>query len=271
MVLIGERERKMFLLLFDMVFLDIDFLHRVVYEDMLKTSVYHKIRKLKNEGYLKTFSTLRLDGKGLIKIVTLDRLGVEEVEGLTGKNNWDSRWTKRVPAFIHHSLQLAEIRSSFEKEKKEDFILQEWLSERESFFSYGEGKNDVIRPDGTLVFERRVKGQAGLFAYFMEFERSRKHKHVNRDKLLRYNEYLRRGGPKRHPIFDVPPVVTRVCFVAITEEEMLDLMEDVKNVSTDHIQAVIFSTYSEVLENPYGEIWRLKGGGSSRSFMWKIN
>ncbi|MEK5645953.1 hypothetical protein BK138_34450 [Paenibacillus rhizosphaerae] len=269
---LGEKERDLLLMLYDMLFADIDFIGTYVYPDLTLSSVHRRVRGMEDFGYIKSFTTPRVEGDSMhnIKVVTLDRLGVEEVEALTGESHWDTRWTKRTPSFIHHLLQMAKMRAAFQKQEMPDFQLHTWVSERGSYYQYGQRKEDVIVPDGTAIFRRVMNDKAGDFAYFMEMERSRQRAVVSQNKLRRYNDYLGRDAVSKHPIFYQKPVVSRVCFISATEKEKLRLMEHTKDIDTSHIQAVLYTTYEEVISNPYGEIWVFKNADQTKYTMWKI-
>lgn len=269
---LGDRERDLLMMLYDMLFVDIDFVSTYIYPEILPTSAHRRIRKLEESGYIKSFKTPRADGVSVqnIKVICLDRLGVEEVEALTGESRWDTRWTKRTPTYIHHLIQLAKMRGILQEKQLPDFQFQTWIPERSSYYQYGQRKDDVIVPDGTVVFKRIVNDKAGDFAYFVEMERSRQRAAVSINKLRRYNEYMgRENGLAKHSIFETRPVITRVCFISANENEKLRLIEHTKDVDTSRIQAVLYTTYDEVLNDPYGEIWCFKGREGKHT-MWKI-
>lgn len=270
-IYLGEKEHELLVTLYDMLFADIDFVSTYVYPDLAVPSVHRRIRKMEEAGYIKSFSTPKADGERIVKVITLDRMGVEEVEALTGEIRWDTRWTKRTPSFIHHLLQMTKMRGAFQQQELPDFQLRHWISERSSYYQYGQRKEEVIVPDGTAVFRRIMNDKAGDFAYFWEMERSRQRITVSQNKLRRYNEYLGRDAISKHPIFLEKPVVTRVCFISATENEKLRLIEHTKNVDISNIQAVLYTTYEEIISDPYGEIWVFKDSEPAAKYnMWKI-
>ncbi|MFS0728374.1 replication-relaxation family protein [Paenibacillus sp. 1P07SE] len=270
-VYLGKREQDLLLLLYDMLFLDMDFIHRYIFPDQVLGSVHRKVRKLEDGAYIQSMMTPRVDGETAknIKVITLNRLGVEEVDAMTGECRWDSRWTKRTPTFIHHLLQTAKVRGALQAQSIPEFQFQQWISERHSYYQYGQRKEDVIVPDGTAVFRRRQNEKEGDFIYFMEMERSRQRATVSQNKLRRYNDYIAREAFTKHAIFSLPPVLFRVNFISASENEKNRLMEHTANVDTSKIQAVMYTTYEELLANPYGDIWSFKGSDKKYS-MWRI-
>lgn len=269
---IREQEMDLLITLHDMIFLDIEYLQKFIYPNLTKKTVERKLISLEKEGYIKSFFTPKSDGERAtnIKIITLDKLGVEEVKGLTGEVNWSDRWTKRSPSFVHHNISLANLRGSFYRKKLDDFELVSWVPERDCYFQYAGGKNDVIVPDGAMIFNRKAKEQSVYFSYFMEMERSRQRMSVNQNKLKRYNAYASHESHKKHSMFEIPPRVLSVCFISRTDNEMQNLIEHTKKVPTDKLHGVLYSTYERVMDDPYGRIWRFKDQNEEFYPMWKL-
>ncbi|EJW14329.1 replication-relaxation family protein [Paenibacillus alvei] len=269
---IRDQEIDLLITLHDMIFLDIEYLENFIYQNISRRTIERKLIGLEKEGYIKSFFTPKADGERAtnIKIITLDKLGVEEVKSLTGTVNWDKRWTKRSPSFIHHNISLANLRGAFYRDQKDDFKLVSWITERESYYQYAGRKDDVIVPDGTTVFHRKLNEKTAYFAYFMEMERSRQRISFSQNKLKRYNAYAGLKAHIKHPIFEIPPAITSVCFVSMAENEMMNLIEHTEKVSTNHLRTVMYSTYDKVMSDPMGKIWRFKGQDDGLYPMWTI-
>lgn len=117
-----------------------------------------------------------------------------------------------------------------------------------------------------MVFKRDLPDRSVYFAYFLELERSRQRKEISQDKLKRYNEYCKRGSQNHHNNFGFPVSLIRILFVSANENEMNKLMEHTGHVATPDIQAVLYSTYEQVLSDPYGPIWKAKGMDPHKRF-----
>lgn len=255
---IHEAEVNLLIDLYDMVFLDLDYVRKVIYPDIHPETMKKKMRRLKAMGYIQAHRVLTGTSKN---VLSLAEAGVQEVKDLLGEAKWDTRWIKRSSSFIYHSLHVASVRAAFQMTETGHAAIsyKEWVSERRSYYPYGNSPNEVIVPDGTLVLERELEDRPpAYFGYFIEMERSRQRAQVSQNKLRRYAEYCARDGFKKQS-FDHPLSLVRVLWVSATENEMLRLMEHTKNIDTKAIQAVLYTTFDEVNENPYGEIWRAKG------------
>lgn len=255
---IQESEENLFVDLYDMVFLDLKYVQKVIYPNVHRKTMLIRIRKLEDAGYIQAHRVLAGSTR---KVLSLAEGGVQEVRDLLGEARWDSRWVKRSSSFIYHALHVAQIRAAYQVNETGNPAIsyQEWVSERRSYYQYGGRESEVIVPDGTLILERTLEERPpAYFGYFIEMERSRQRAQVSINKLRRYAEYCAREGFKKQA-FDHPLALVRVLFISATENEMRKLMEHTKDVDTQAIQAVLYTTFDEVTEDPYGEIWRAKG------------
>lgn len=266
---IGEKEQQLFLDIHDLIFVDMAYLLNNVYVKEDGTS-YHEVyvrnivRDLEKQEYIKIYNILNDEHvRSYKRVFTLDRKGVEEVEALLGDSHWDNRWTDRTPTFIYHALKAAHIKAAFEMKKEQNtskmLNYRTFVSERNSFFQYGEGKKDVIRPDGTLLFSGEFKGAIYNYAYFVEVERSRQMRSVSQNKLVRFNSYVKSEAFKKHTRLecDIESRI-RILFVSEGEGEMHNLIRHTESVPTPDLDGVFYTTYEQVTTNPYGEIWRVK-------------
>lgn len=266
---IGEKEQQLFLDIHDLIFVDMDYLLNNIYvkDDGIS---YHPVyvrnilRDLEKQEYIKVFNILNDEYvRSYKRVFTLDHRGVEEVDALLGATHWDNRWTDRTPTYIYHALRTAHIKSAFESkrdENKRDFNYTSFVSERNSFFQYDNAdKKAVIRPDGTLIFATEINNETYNFPYFVEVERSRQMRSVSCNKLIRFNIYAKEQSYKEHTRLehDIAGSV-RVLFVSEGEGEMNNLIKHTKGVPTMNLNAVLYTTYEQVINNPYGAIWRVK-------------
>jgi DNA-binding PadR family transcriptional regulator len=269
---IGQKEQQLFLDIHDLIFVDMAYLLNNVYIKDDGTS-YHEVyvrnilRDLEKQEYIKIYNIVNDEHvRSYKRVFTLDRNGVEEVKALLGDSHWDNRWTERTPTYIYHALRGAHIKASFEAKKEENVAelldYNSFVSERNSFFQYGKGKMDVIRPDGTLIFSTREAdiSKVVYVPYFIEVERSRQMRSVSCNKLKRFDAYAKEKAYKEHERLerDISGNV-RVLFISEAEGEMNNLIKHTEGVPTTNLNAVLYTTYEQVITNPYGAIWRVKG------------
>ncbi|MDM5205413.1 MULTISPECIES: replication-relaxation family protein [Cytobacillus] len=274
---IGDIEEQLFVSLHDLVFVDVPYLEKYIYVHPDGTAysrpwISRQMNALQREGYIKSFPVAKASTRGNDRLVyTLDNKGVQEVKEILGESDWDKRWTDRTPTYIYHSLQMSHIQGAYASQKDKVFAFKEFFSERRAFRNYGESSKDkegkvkqsattVIRPDGAFVLERTLNEQSIQILYLVELERSRQRIDVTINKLRRYNEYVRKGAYKDDVVFGDNIQLVRVLFVSSNQNERDQLMRNAKKAESREIEkiggALMFATYDEVLENPYGDIWK---------------
>ena len=274
---IGEIEEQLFVSIHDLVFIDVEYLEKYIYvhsdgKAYSRAWISRQMKALEGEGYIKSFPVAKAATRGNDRLVyTFDTKGVQEVKEILGEADWDSRWTQRTPTYVFHSLRMSHIQAAYASKKDDMFVFKEFFSERRAFRNYGEvlkdkkGKdrqssNTVIRPDGAFVLERTVNNQSVQILFFVELERSRQRIDVTLNKIRRYNEYVRKATFKNDIIFGDSIKIVRVLFVSNNEVERNQLMENAKKADSREIEknggALLFSTYEDVISNPYGPIWK---------------
>lgn len=284
---IGIKEEDLFVALHDLVFTDYDYLQKYVFihEDgspFHKNTIMKHLRSLEREGYIKSFPIAKANVRGADRLVyTLDTKGIQEARELLGEADWDTRWTQRTPTYIYHSLQMAHILTIYRKENTPGIEFVEYFSERRAFRNYGELKvdkegkkrqpsNTIIRPDGAFILKRVVNGKAFHFLYFVEMERSRQRIENTLDKIHRYNQYVLKKAYMNDLRFDVPIDMIRILFISQKHNERDRLMLNAKNGDSREIEkahgALLFASYEDVLEKPYGAIWKAKNSTDSEKF-----
>jgi DNA-binding PadR family transcriptional regulator len=276
---IGEIEEELFVALHDLVFVDVEYLEKYIYfhpdgKPYSRSGIYRQMKVLEEEGYIKSFPVAKATGKGNDRLVyTLDTKGVQEVKEILGEADWDARWTNRTPTYVFHSLRMSHIQAAFASQKDELFTFKEYFSERRSFRNYGEVAKDkqgkdrqtsttIIRPDGAFVLERTVNDQKAQFLFFVELERSRQRISVTLNKIRRYNEYVRKRAFENDVEFGDSIKIVRVLFVSNNDIERNQLLKNAKQADSREIEkiggAFLFSTYDDVIADPYGSIWKAK-------------
>src|SRR3954465_8137149 len=139
--LLTPREYDLFENLYDLTFLDMDFLKRVIYlsEDgnqITDPAIYRRTSMLEKNGFISSFRLPIIDkanpaGRGK-KVFVLDSKGIEEVRELLGDVRWDNRWTDRPPLHVYHALEATSIKASFVTSESPHVKVHEWISERRS-------------------------------------------------------------------------------------------------------------------------------------------
>ncbi|PPA68685.1 replication-relaxation family protein [Jeotgalibacillus proteolyticus] len=274
---IGEIEEGLFVALHDLVFVDVEYLEKYLYvhpdgKPYSRYWISRQMRALESEGYIKSFPVAKATVRGGDRLVyTLDSKGVQEVKEILGDADWDTRWAQRTPTYVFHSLRMSHILSTYATKQDESVTFKEYFSERRAFRNYGEVTKDtlgksrqsaatVIRPDGAFVLERELKETKVQFLYFVELERSRQRIDVTLNKVRRFNEYVRKKHFAEDVIFGDSIKVVRILFVSNNETERNKLMENAKKADAREIEkiggALLFTTYKELCEDPYGEIWK---------------
>ena len=250
--------------LYNLVFLDVDYLKKVIYlndgKPVSDAVIYRRTTLLEKNGFITSFRLPVIDkaspsGRNK-KVYFLDSKGVEEVRELIGEARWDSRWTERAPLHIYHALETADIKASFVTSESPHVELYEWISERRSYFKSEEGGN-MIRPDGMIIL--RGKSINTNIGFFLEVERSRQKKEINMNKLKRYNRYCAEQDYKKHDSIDVQIPAPRIIFASSKKTEMIKLIEHTKEVNTDATSGVLYTTIEQIKNDPYGKIFYAKG------------
>ena len=257
------RDKQFFLDLYDLVFLDMDYLQKVIYQTSTP-AIYRRMAKLEKSGYITSFKLAIVDNKhggskhgGSKNVYTLDRNGYEEVREYLGEAYWDPKWTKRTPTHIYHCLEMADVYGSFKLSENENLDVYDWLNERRGQHRWADGRDGQIKPDAMLILKaKRYDVYAGIM---MELERSKQRKEVNIRKLERYNRYCELKCYENQDSIDVklddPP---RIIFISALETEMLNLMDHTKDVDTSSTKGVLYTTFEKIKTDPYGKIYLAK-------------
>lgn len=261
--LLTPRDHDLFVELYDLLFLDMDYLQEVIYlndgKQISKPAIYRRTALLEANGFIKSFRLPIIDkanpaGRSK-KVFVLDSKGVEEVRELIGESRWDPRWTDRTPLHIYHTLELASIKAAFATNENPYGEIHDWLNEQRSYYKSETGA--VIRPDATLLLH--IQQAARVTGFFLEFERSRQRSEVNVNKLKRYNRYCAEQNYKKHAAIDVEIPRPRILFISNKETEMRKLIEHTGKVDTSSTSGVLYTTLEKLKNDPYGKIFFAKG------------
>ncbi|WP_408008395.1 replication-relaxation family protein [Pseudalkalibacillus sp. A8] len=256
-LLLTQRDYNFFVDLYHMTFLDIEYLKEVIYSSSSLPLIYERTKRLEEEGYIRSYRLpiLTMGHQGTSKkAFTLDKKGISEVRQILGWVDFDQRWTERTPLTIHHSLEMAMVKASFQN-KQEEFELVDWLNERRGFFKYGnDNGSEVIRPDGVVLLDHPKASKP--FSFMLELERSKQMIEVTRNKLQRYNKYCKIQGYQKHIALEVN--TPRILFISNKQNEIEGLIRHSKGCDTSHIAGVLYTTYEQIRKDPYGQIFKAK-------------
>lgn len=251
------RDKQFFLDLYDLVFLDIDYLQKVIYQTSTP-AIYRRMAKLEKGGYITSFKLAIVEKHGNSKkVYTLDRNGYEEVREHLGEAYWDPKWTKRTPTHIYHCLEMADVYGSFKLNVNEVLGVRDWLNERRSQYRWADGRDGQIKPDAMLILE--AKGYEAYAPVMMELERSKQRKEVSIRKLERYNRYCELKCYENQDSIEVNlQEAPRIVFISAKENEMRNLMEHTEDVDTSSTKGVLYTTFEKIKKDPYGKIYLAK-------------
>lgn len=259
-IFLTPREQELFLDLYDLVFLDVDYLQKTIYKAS-KPSIYRRTTLLEKHGYITSFRLPIIDkarpaGRST-KVFTLDSKGLEEVKEMLGDARWDTRWTDRTPSHIYHCLEMADVHASFKTIENERFGIYEWLNESRSQYRFAEGRDGQVKPDAMLIL--KAKGHEVHAGIILELERSKQRKDVSIGKLNRYNRYCEMKCFLKSDSIDVKIDAPRIVFISARENEMRNLILHTKEVDTSSTKGVLYTTMDKIKADPYGKIFFAKG------------
>lgn len=259
-IFLTPREQELFLDLYDLVFLDVEYLQKVIYKSS-KPAIYRRTTALEQNGYIQSFRLPIVDkanpsGRSK-KVFTLDTKGLEEVRELLGEARWDTRWTDRTPSHIYHCLEMAQVYASFKLVENDRFGVHEWLNEARGQYRFAEGRDGQIKPDSMVIL--KAKGHDIYAGVLLEMERSKQRKDVSIGKLKRYNRYCELKCYQEQDSIDVSIDAPRIVFISAKENEMKNLMQHTKEVDTSATKGVLYTTMDKIKSDPYGKIFFAKG------------
>ncbi|WP_176546458.1 replication-relaxation family protein [Priestia megaterium] len=274
-ILLQRRDQLFLLDLYDLQFLDVEYLEKHIYKGNSKPYIYRRVKGLEEEGYIQSFRVpiLHLNNGQSKNVFALGKKGAKEVQSLRGELDWRYDVVTRTPSHVHHQLLLSHVRGSYEEErqivegeeqspKDEKFEMVQYLNEKYGYFKY-DPKDDpdklgdkpfTIRPDGVLVLKNKEKGI--YIPFFLELERSYQTKQTTIQKLERYNLYCQYHLFKeKHRGYDYPVTIPRILFISCNEKGTDRLLEHSKGIDTSATAGVLYGDFEDIISNPYGKIF----------------
>ncbi|MDQ8094891.1 replication-relaxation family protein [Bacillus amyloliquefaciens] len=190
-----DQDKELLVKLHDFIYLKGDFIAEYIYtKRRSKQTVMDRLRELTEAGFITSFKVAIEGYNRPGNIYTLTSTGVQAVEQLQGFVKWNNRWSQVVPPWYQHQLRLNDIVMQYSEQlsKESDFEVKEWVPEARATWQYTDDKTDVLKPDGVLVLGLKGDREQNL-ALFVELERSFAKRKNTVNKVLRYNNFFRRG------------------------------------------------------------------------------
>ncbi|MGX9161972.1 replication-relaxation family protein [Priestia megaterium] len=277
-ILLQKRDQLFLLDLYDLQFLDVEYLEKHIYKGNSRPFIYRRVKGLEREGYIQSFRVpiLELANGQSKNVYALDKKGAKEVQALRGELDWRYDVVTRTPSHVHHQILLSHVRGSYEEErqpvageenisKHTIFEMVQYLNEKYGYYRY-DPKVDadklhdeafVIRPDGVLVLKNKENGK--YIPYFLELERSYQTKQTTMQKLERYNLYCQLELFKeKHRGYNYPVTTPRIIFISVDKKGTERLSEHSKSIDTSSTAGVLFGQLQDIISNPYGKIFYAK-------------
>ncbi|WP_377520384.1 replication-relaxation family protein [Priestia megaterium] len=271
-ITLNEQDTDLLIKLHDFIYVDSNFIVEHIltnYAD--RKYAMNRLRLLEESKYIKSFTVPMRGYEKPGNLYTLDAFGVEIVEELQGFSKWQKKWTTDVPAWYQHQLMLNRLVLSYTKQAEElGLAVKEWIPEARGTFQYGKSKSEVIKPDGVLVVGEADSDQnIGLF---VELERSVAKRQNTIQKIIRYNDFLKRGKETlekydMHVGFEEPILDWRVLFIAGNETNTKKTMRDLLSIPAQertHIKVpVLAANLEETKKDAFGDIYHYVFSNSS--------
>lgn len=271
-IVLNDEDDNVLLHLHDLIYLDLPFIHRYIYSRYEKEQgTRHRLTKLEDAGFVKSFQSYIEDQERFSKIFTLALPGVERVEQLQGFHHWNQRWTRKLMPWYQHQLMLSVIMTEVQQQLEANGVeVLDFVSEPRAAYQYTQAKTDVLRPDGILVV--REQGKADTFGLFLELERSVTKRKNTLQKAHRYNDfYLREAAVKdaydRSVGFEEPVDDWLVVFIgrdtAGTNKVVRDLTVKDESLSIP----IVAVTKDDFIHRPFAPVYHLVTGSDPKTKM----
>lgn len=186
---LNERDTNLLFKLHDFIYLDIQTIHRYIYEYSNIRVTRQRLSKLEDFGYIKSHRVSVVDENFSGSMYTLDKTGVSFINEWQGESRWQYRWTNTLQQWYLHNVYIARTYFSFKEHSADYDIKVNFVHETDSYFQYGNSKeSDSIRPDGFIVLT--IPDTDSSFVLFLEMERSVTNKIRVNKKLNQYEGFL---------------------------------------------------------------------------------
>ena len=275
-ILLKDRDVKMMLDIYYNILLDTNHFAEMYFSHTNNPflSAYKRLEKLAHPDieYLKKQPILyKLNARARAQNgYTLGKRGLEVIESLGIKVDWNRKWLDAAPTTFKHGIEIAEFYRVLKKrtENTAAFEIEDWLTDRRSRFVFNQ--NNFIKPDATIVLLAKTQEKEFRFTFLLEWERTR-HSQIDLErKLNNYFLFAESEEYKNNYYFKLSNL-NRVIFIANEERTKLKtLFNKLDNSDLNKVMDGIFVTSRQkALENPLGNVWKALGKKYDQHFqLW---
>lgn len=274
-IIVTERDQQIIRLCHDYVYVDGHYLKNTIFYNQRKmqpiavSTINRRLQTLVKTGYLDRFLRVNTLFSPRDTIYTLGIRGEQYMRTTYGSNEYSSSWRNYLRDWYNHALTNLRIVEGMKKQMEghSNYAFQEFIPEARSFFQYGEGKRDVIRPDGLLIIGGR-ENPANNISLLMETENSIGKYRSIKAKLMRYGDVLCSNTRKQrysdrlmveYPVGNFVPlfITSERVSPTLLKEKLLRIKQELSEQPTNvfRSQNVLLTTQRELSENCFGKIF----------------
>lgn len=270
-----ERDQKVLQLCHDYIYVDGNYLKEYIFifpeatEEKVNSIVNLRLKKLVDHGYLERFLRVTTSYAQRDTIYTLGQKGEEYMLMMHGYCDYNSSWRSSLKIWYNHALSILRITEGIRRQLEDHpiYTVVEFIPEVRAFFQYGEGKKDVVRPDGLIVIGGREDKRNNI-CLFLEAENSIAKYRAFKDKISRYEALLASGYKIKNyedkVVFEEPIGYYIPLFVSsdrIRPELIVEKLTRYKEeTATDpnsiyKNQSILVTTQAALIEDCFGSIF----------------
>lgn len=270
-----ERDQLVLQLCHDYIYVDSNYLKEWIFifpeatEEKVNSIVNLRLKKLVDHGYLERFLRVTTTYAQRDTVYTLGQKGEEFMLMMHGYCDYKGAWRSSLKIWYNHALSILRITEGLRRQLADHpvYTVVEFIPEVRAFFQYGEGKKDVIRPDGLIVIGGREDKRNNI-CLFLEAENSIATYRAFKEKMSRYEALLSSGYKVKnyedHVVFEEPIGYYIPLFVAsdrirpelIVEKLMRYKEETATNPNSIYqSQSVLVTSQSALSTDCFGEVF----------------
>lgn len=198
-----DRDKVVLKLCHDYAYVDSLYLKETVFfdsslDEKTKTVTNLRLKKLQDGGYLSRFLRADTNYSNRDTVYTLGPEGEKFMHMEHGYCDYNSAWRKSLKIWFNHALSILRIAESVKEQlaKSSEYTFIEFVPEVRAFFQYGDGRKDVIRPDGLIIIGD-TQNKKDNICLFLEVENSVSTYRVIKAKMERYEAFLASTARKK--------------------------------------------------------------------------